>query len=279
MGTMLAIGSAVMGAYAQNASLEAQGRAARQTSKNMIMAMNYSLQNLEQERQDAFDATVADLQNIKLNGNRLNAQVAAAVNEGMVGGGRTANLLKRATQAEMERTISQSKDNYRRRSNEIDLNKEASVLNTRMSISSLAKVQKPSFLSTLVNIGTSYLSGLQTAEAIKAMRTKAGVDTVVKNPTQVLPEAIAALTGGTYQSQMYPITQTPMGIYSTKDTYDSIFGNTNFKTGSFWNKQSWPVTMGNYTNNVTYDSLYNKPGAYDSAFGQPNLFNQHYGWR
>lgn len=273
MGTMLAIGSAVMGAYAQNSSLEAQGRAARQTSKNMIMAMNYGLQNLEQERQDAFDATVADLQNIKLNGNRLNAQVDAAVNEGLAGGGRTADLLKRATRAEEARTISQSKDNYRRRSNEIDLNKEATVLNTRMSISSIAKVQKPSFLSSLVNIGTSYLNGLQTAEAIKAMRAKAGIDVSTSKSPSVFPAAIAALTGNAQA------TTHTMGEYPLKDTYDSLYGNTNFKTGAFWSNQSWPVSMGNYTNSITYDHIFNKPGAYDSAFGTPNLFNFHYGWR
>ena len=37
--------------------------------------MNYAFQNAEQERQDAFEATISELENIKLQGNRQTASV------------------------------------------------------------------------------------------------------------------------------------------------------------------------------------------------------------
>ena len=50
MGVAMAVGSAALGLYGQNKALEAQGRANAQTAKNLLMSMNYSLQNMEQER-------------------------------------------------------------------------------------------------------------------------------------------------------------------------------------------------------------------------------------
>ena len=123
MGVAMAVGRAALGLYGQNKALEAQGRANAQTAKNMLMSMNYSLQNMEQERADAFDATIDELEKLKIQGSRLTSQVSASVNEGLAGGGRTANLIKRASQADVDRSEANAKENYRRKSNEIDLNK------------------------------------------------------------------------------------------------------------------------------------------------------------
>ena len=65
MGVAMAVGSAALGLYGQNKALEAQGRANAQTAKNLLMSMNYSLQNMEQERADAFDATIDELEKLK----------------------------------------------------------------------------------------------------------------------------------------------------------------------------------------------------------------------
>jgi len=75
MGTTIAIASSIFGVYAQNKALEAQGRANLQTARNMITSMNYSLQNLEQERRDVFEATVQELEKTQLQGRRLTASV------------------------------------------------------------------------------------------------------------------------------------------------------------------------------------------------------------
>lgn len=189
MGVAMAVGSAMVGLYAQNRSLEAQSEANAQTAKNMLMSMNYSLQNLEQERADAFDSAVDELEKINLQGNRLTSQVSASVNEGLAGGGRTADLIKRASQADVDRSVNQTKDNYRRKSNEIDLNKESTVYNTKSQISSIKQVESPSLLSSLVTLGTAYYQGLQTTESIKAIQSKAGVsDTVATASTNAVAD-------------------------------------------------------------------------------------------
>ena len=179
MGVMnMAIGSALLGTYSQNQSLIAQGQANVQTAKNLITSMNYSLQNYEQERTDAFKATIAELEKIKLQGNRQVSSVTASVNEGLMGGGRTADMIKRSSQADLNRTVASAKTNYEKKSNEIDLNKEATLLNTKQQLASIKDVKKPSFLSTLLTIGTNYLQAKGTLESIDAIRTKAGVNDV-----------------------------------------------------------------------------------------------------
>lgn len=175
MGTMLTMGASVMEIYGQNKSLEAQARANVQTAKNIITSMNYGFQNLEQERADAFDATVADLQKIRLQGGRLTSQVGAAVNEGLAGGGRTANLLKRSAQADTNRALSSTRDNYLRKSNEIDLNKESQALEAKGRLNSIAQVEKPSLLSTMLKLGAAYYKVGQTVDAIQGIRAQGGV--------------------------------------------------------------------------------------------------------
>ena len=141
----------------------------------MVQSMNYNLQNLEQERRDIFEATVQELERTQLQGRRLSSSVNTAVNEGLSGGGRTASLLMRSSEADTNRAVQSVKDNYRKRSNEIDLNKEAALLNTKAQIRSIREVQKPSFLGTLVSLGTAYLGAKQEQEKIKLMRAHAGV--------------------------------------------------------------------------------------------------------
>lgn len=189
MGTMAAItmASTAMTIYGENKALEAQGRANAQTARNYITSMNFSLQNLEQERADAFDATVADLQKIRLQGNRQVKSVEAAVNEGLAGGGRTADMLKRSARADVNRAVWSSKDNYARKSNEIDLNKESALRGAKMQISNIQQVEKPSIWNTLLRFGISYVGVSQTQDAINAIRGQAGVrggQTTMQNTTQ-----------------------------------------------------------------------------------------------
>lgn len=234
MGTALAIGSVMAQTYAQNRSLIKQGEANRKTASNYIKAMNYSLQNYDMQRQDAFEAVVDELEQVKLQGNRVSSGVNNAVNESMMGGGRTADLLKRSAVADLARTTNQLKANYTKKRNEIDLNKEATLLNTKGAISAIQDVEKPSLLSTLINIGTAYVGGLQAAEQIKAIQEKAGVRTQQDTPAGNLL-ALTGLTGSTYKS---PMTSTPLGTYKVKDTYEDLFGG-NFKTGPFFDSVKW----------------------------------------
>lgn len=237
MGTALAVGSVMAQTYAQNRSLIKQGEANRKTASNYIKAMNYSLQNYDMQRQDAFEAVVDELEQVKLQGHRVASGVNNAVNEGMMGGGRTADLLKRSATADLARTTNQLKANYTKKRNEIDLNKEATLLNTKNAISAIQDVEKPSIFSTLLNIGTAYVGGLQAAEQIKAIQEKAGVGVKQASPQGTSGNllSLTGLLGSDYES---PMTSTPLGNYKVKDTYDSLFGG-NYKTGAFFDKTTW----------------------------------------
>lgn len=175
MGTAIAVGSALIGAYSRNNALIAQGRANQMQALNYIKSMNYNFQSLEQERRDAFEATVEDLEKTQLQGNRMESSVSAAVNEGLEGGGRTADLLKRGSEADTARALISIKDNYRKKSNEIDLNKESVLMNTEGQMKSIQNVEKPSLLGTVFGLATGYLQGRMTEETLKAMRNHAGV--------------------------------------------------------------------------------------------------------
>lgn len=175
MGMAFTMASTIFGIYSQNKALEAQGHANLATARSMVTSMNYSLQNLEQERRDIFEATVQELERTQLQGRRLTSSVSAAISEGLQGGGRTANLLVRSAEADTHRAMASVKDNYQKKSNEVDLNKEATLMNTRAQIRSIREVQKPSLLGTIAQIGTAYLGARQEQEKINLLRKQAGV--------------------------------------------------------------------------------------------------------
>ena len=175
MGMAFTMASTIFGIYSQNKALEAQGHANLATARSMVTSMNYSLQNLEQERRDIFEATVQELERTQLQGRLLTSSVSAAISEGLQGGGRTANLLVRSADADTHRAMASVKDNYQKKSNEVDLNKEATLMNTRAQIRSIREVQKPSLLGTLAQLGTAYLGARQEQEKINLLRKQAGV--------------------------------------------------------------------------------------------------------
>lgn len=183
MGVAGAMAAAVSNVVAKNNALSAQSRANRQTARNYVYSMNYSLQGLQQQQQDAFEASIEDLMKVRRLGSRQESSVTAAVNEGLAGGGRTAGLLKRSAETDTALTAQSVVSNYQRKTNEIDLNKEATVLNTKSSISSIQEVEKPSIFSTLVSLGTAYVGAKNTQETIDAMRTGALVKTTAVSPS------------------------------------------------------------------------------------------------
>lgn len=172
----LGLANSLFGAYSQNQALIEQGKVNQQNARNYVTTMNYNFQNLEQQRHDLFEATVDELEKDKLQGHRLEAQVAAAVNEGMEGGGRTADLLKRAAVADTNRATAQVKANYRKQSNEIDLNKENALNQAKMGIASIQDVKKPSLFGTMLGIATSYYTGKTNELQLSLMRKNAGLD-------------------------------------------------------------------------------------------------------
>lgn len=173
MGTALAVTGALLNYQGQWDNYNAQMEANRETYHNYVKSMNYSLMNQEMERRDAYEATIDDLMNTKLQGSRLEAQTNAAVNESMAG--RTAGLIKRSAANDTSRAIGAIKANYALKSNEIDLNKERTKLNTIQQIDSIQNPEKPSTLGLLVNLGMAFMQNKQTDNERDLMRTKAGV--------------------------------------------------------------------------------------------------------
>lgn len=118
-----------MGQKATAASAQQEMNARKQAA---VRNMTHMFQNYDKERQDAFDATLMKLDELHRSGMELNSKVEAATNEQMEG--RTARLINRNVRGDMNRTATALKDNYVRKSNEIDLNKEATLLQTKDTI-------------------------------------------------------------------------------------------------------------------------------------------------
>lgn len=173
MGTALAVTGALLNYQGQWDNYDAQVSANRETYHNYVKSMNYSLMNQEMERRDTYEATIDDLMNTKLQGSRLESQINAAVNESMAG--RTAGLVKRSAANDTSRAIGSIKANYAMKSNEIDLNKERTKLNTIQQINTIQNPEKPSTLGLFMNLGMAFMQGKQIDNELDLMRTKAGV--------------------------------------------------------------------------------------------------------
>ena len=141
---------------AAQAQMDAQAQAA-------ITEMNYAFQNYEQERTDAFDSAVAEITKARMNALQLNSGVKAAVNENLQG--RTARLLVRATEGDTARAVASIKDNYSRKSNEIDLNKESTYLSTKSYINNLnlSAPKMPSRMQNFLSLVGTALPTITTA--------------------------------------------------------------------------------------------------------------------
>ena len=145
-------------------------------AKAAIREMNYNIQSLEQERTDAFDHAVADISNVRLNSLQLNSGVKAAINETM--SGRTANLIVRAAEGDTARAVASIQDNYDRKSNEVDLNRERAVLSTEAYLKNLnaSAPRMPSRLSNFVSFAGNALNawaGARTGGNAKDTKTTA----------------------------------------------------------------------------------------------------------
>lgn len=150
IGTALQIGSDYLGQRAQYK--QAQGLIDAQ-AKAAITQMNYAYQNYEQERTDAFDAAVTEITKTRHNSLQLNSAVKAAVNENA--SGRTANMIVRSVEGDTARAVGSIKDNYARKSNEIDLNKESTFKSTSSYINNLnaSAPKMPGRFSNFLNTG------------------------------------------------------------------------------------------------------------------------------
>ena len=162
-------------AKAAQATMNAQAKAA-------ITEMNWNIMDLEQQRTDAFDQAVAEISNTRLNSMQLNSGVNAAVNETM--SGRTANLIVRAAEGDTARAVSSIQDNYQRKSNEVDLNRERQVKSTHEYLENL-NASAPKMPSRFTNLLSSAATGLnnytQAKNIMNQQKIVGGVGKTAKN--------------------------------------------------------------------------------------------------
>lgn len=163
--TGLGIIGQVMGYNAQAKQAKAQGKAA-------ITQMNYSFQNYEMERQDAFDSAVNDIINTRLQAQTANAAVDNAVNE-RLGSGNTASLLKRSVRGDEARRVASIQSNYQQKSNEIDLNKESQLISTK---SYIANIKTPSKTALALGIASNALGAYTAGKEAETQATLKDLD-------------------------------------------------------------------------------------------------------
>ena len=150
------IGMGLMGAdiftsyFNSRAEAEAQADQIIAQSKQAIKSMNYILQNYELERKDAYDQAVTQLGAIRLQARGLEANVANATAE-QQGDSKTAKLINRTIKADSLRAMTQTKQNYNRKSNEIDINKEQSYLSTKSYLDNLETPRVPNLIGGIFN--------------------------------------------------------------------------------------------------------------------------------
>lgn len=160
-----------MQAYGMRQQYNAQAKYLEAQAQGATKEMNYAFQNYEMERQDAYDAAVNDIIKTRINQMQLNSQVNAAIAEGYAGGGRTADRLMRAAEADTSRSVASVQDNYLRKSNEVDLNKETTLLSTKDYIAQLQKqgeISRSQKFADILNLGATALSGYNEYKTQKA---------------------------------------------------------------------------------------------------------------
>lgn len=166
VGTGLSIVGGFLGNRSQVAALQAQYDAQR---KAAITQMNYQLQNYEQNRTDAFDSAINELVQIRSQQQKLNGSVKAAIAENI--SGRTADMIERNAEGDVARVYASVQDNYDRKSNEIDLNKEATLRNTKAYVNNIgatAQANTPSKATPWINALAQTLGAYTTVEKQKA---------------------------------------------------------------------------------------------------------------
>jgi hypothetical protein len=131
-------GLQILGNYMGQKSAAAASQEQMEANRTAaIKGMNYKFQNYEQERINAFDTAVNELDKIAHQGMELGSNVDVALNENMSNGGRTADMIRRQVSGDTARTRASLQDNYDLKQNEIDLNKESALISTKDYIDNL----------------------------------------------------------------------------------------------------------------------------------------------
>lgn len=163
-----------MKAYGVYSGWKAQDAYAAQQRKDVIAEINQQIQNSNEERQDAYDAAVTEMMKADQNALQLNSQTEAAVNEDYSGGGRTADAIMRHSVADNARYNLSVQDNYRRRLNEILLNREATIKTGYNKIKGIKGTTRKSRFADVLGLASEGLTAYNTYQGIKDNRKTGG---------------------------------------------------------------------------------------------------------
>ena len=159
---------------------KAQIEANKKTARGYMQQMNYSFQNMEIQRQSLFASAIEDLTKTRMQANKQVSSVLASVGEDMPGGGRTAEALVRSVKGMKSRALDSIIANYKIKSNEVDLNKEATLISTKNAIDSIPAVTRKSFGSYALDAANTYIAAKGALSALKSNKdaTKSGGEVI-----------------------------------------------------------------------------------------------------
>lgn len=235
-GLVMGVGSAIMNQVSAERQVKAQQQAILAQAQGYIQSMNYGFQNFELERQDALDQTISELAATQLEGQSLSQQVAAILGD-QEKTGRTADLIQRNANAQSLRQIESIKDNYARKSNEIDLNKETTLLNTQNALQGLQRSMPsaPSRLGMLMDIGMSVINYSDSLKALKSSQLKEP-DVSKKGVINLIPDYFKGTPSSVYNG--IPM-QTKLPSRSSLNVMEGLGGNTVTDTNRIRLKYGW----------------------------------------
>ena len=144
--------SAGLGIIGQVNSFNEQQDLANAQRTQAVTQMNYAFQTHEMERQDAFDSMVEEITKTNMKNASTMGTVNTAIGENV--SGRTAGLLSRNGESKGAMTNATLADNWKKKSNEMDLNKEATLRSTQ---SYLANIKDPSITALALGVGSSVM--------------------------------------------------------------------------------------------------------------------------
>ena len=173
--------------------LNAEGQAA-------LTRMNYSLQNLEMQRQAAFTNTVDSMMQATQQGTKLVSSVQAAVNE--AGDSRGARRLARDSESSLDNALTSLQSQYQQQSDTIDQNKWLIWQDTNFTLDNInsTKVSMPSITSTTLNTASSMMGTYSAFNGIQANKQAAGI---TNGSTTAFTIPRLNLTGSTVGSRSY----------------------------------------------------------------------------
>lgn len=144
----------------QEKQVAKMAEAIRQQAGNALMQMNREFMNMEIERKDNFEQITNELLNLDRSSMPLISGVESAVNEEYGDGGNTGRLINRSARADVLNTKTSLKDNLKRKSEEIDMNKEVQWISTKNYIDSLKMPKLPSRTAALLGIAGTIVTGV-----------------------------------------------------------------------------------------------------------------------